>query len=277
MKSILLTGAKGMFGQDAIKIFSDRGHKVIPADIDDFDITNETSVKEYFGNIVGDIDYVLHAAAYTNVDLAETEKEKAFLINEKGAENLAKISAEKNIPIIYISTDYVFDGEKGSVYFPQDKTNPQAVYGASKLAGEIAVAKNNPNHYIARTSWLYGYNGKNFVETMLNLAKTQPFLKVVNDQSGCPTWTYDLAEGVLNIIEKDMPYGIYHVCGTGYTSWHGFTKKIFELSGIDIEVKPVTTDEFPRPAKRPVFSAMENNKICRNWEDSLEKYLKLYH
>lgn len=272
MQTIILTGAKGMFGQDAVKIFSENGYKVIPVDIEDFDITDESSVNSYFESL--NCDFVLHAAAYTNVDMAETEKEKAFLINSKGTENLAKVSAEKNIPIIYISTDYVFDGEKNKPYLSDDNTNPQSVYGASKLEGELAVKKYNPSHFIARTSWLYGRNGKNFVETMINLSKTNPVLKVVNDQTGCPTWTFDLAEGIIKLIKNKNPYGIYHICGSSFTSWYGFAKKVFELENINIEILPVTTDEFPRPAKRPRFSVMENNNICRNWEESLAMYLK---
>ncbi|NLF83307.1 MAG: dTDP-4-dehydrorhamnose reductase [Candidatus Gastranaerophilales bacterium] len=273
MKTIVLTGAKGMFGQDATRIFGESGYKVIPVDIQDFDITQESSVKEYFNNL--QCDYVVHAAAYTQVDLAETNREKAFLINAKGAENLAKVTAEKGIPIVYISTDYVFDGEGNTPYLPSSKTNPQSVYGASKLEGEIAVQKYNPKHFITRTSWLYGKNGKNFVDTMIALSQTQPVLKVVNDQAGCPTWTYDLAEGILKIIGSNSPYGIYHVCGSGYTTWWGFARKIFELENINIEVIPVTTAEFPRPAKRPKYSVMENNGICRHWEQSLSMYLEM--
>ena len=271
VKTILLTGAKGMFGQDAVNIFEANGYKVIPVDIQDFDITSEGSVNDYFRDLK--CDFVVHAAAYTQVDLAETEKEKAFLINAKGAENIAKASAAKNIPIVYISTDYVFDGEGNTPYLPTNKTNPQSVYGASKLEGELVIQKYNPKHYITRTSWLYGKNGKNFVDTMLNLAKTQPDLKVVDDQTGCPTCTYDLAEGILKIIGDNSPFGIYHVCGSGFTTWYGFAKKIFQMSNINIEVIPVKTEEFPRPAKRPKFSVMENNDICRNWEQSLSMYL----
>ncbi|MEI8388679.1 MAG: dTDP-4-dehydrorhamnose reductase [bacterium] len=273
MKTILLTGANGMLGQDAVKIFSERSYKVIPVDIQDFNITDETNVESYFKDIK--CDYVIHAAAYTNVDLAETEREKAFLINAKGTENLAKITAEKNIPIIYISTDYVFDGEKDSAYLPDDKTNPKTVYGESKLAGELAVKKYNPKHFITRTSWLYGHNGKNFVDTMINFSKTRTVLKVVDDQKGCPTWTYDLAEGILKILENNSPFGIYHVCGSDFTTWYGFAKKIFEIKAIEIEVIPVTTEEFPLPARRPRNSVMENNNLCRNWQDSLKKYLEI--
>lgn len=271
-KKILFTGAKGMFGQDAVRIFSDLGYKVIPVDIQDFDITDETSVKEFLRGV--EFDLVLHAAAYTNVDLAETEVEKCFLINAKGTENIAKVSAMKGVPIVYISTDYVFDGEETRPYLPDDRTNPQGVYGKSKLEGEIAIRKYNPKHFITRTSWLYGKNGKNFVDTMINLAKTQSVLKVVNDQTGCPTWTYDLAEGILKIIENNNPYGTYHICGSGSVTWYGFAKKIFELKKIDVEVIPVTTEEFPRPAKRPRYSVMENEGICRRWEESLFMYLK---
>lgn len=273
MKTILLTGAKGMFGQDASDIFAQNGYKVVPVDIQDFDITDEISVSAYFQDL--ECDFVVHAAAYTQVDLAETEREKAFLINEKGTENIAKATGEKNIPLVYISTDYVFDGEKDGAYLPNDMTNPQSVYGASKLAGETAVQKYNPKHFITRTSWLYGKNGKNFVDTMINISQTQPVLKVVNDQKGCPTWTYDLGQGIIKIIENNSPYGIYHVCGGGFTTWYNFAKKIFELENINIEVIPVTTKEFPRPARRPKNSIMENNNLCSHWENSLEKYLKI--
>jgi len=273
MHEILISGAKGMFGQDAVKIFSDKGYKVIPVDFEDFDITNKTSVANYFKNLKCDL--IIHAAAYTNVDLAESEKEKAFMVNATGTENLAEISAVKNIPIVYISTDYVFNGQKKTPYLPDDAVNPINIYGESKLAGEIAVKKLNKKHYITRTSWLYGRNGKNFIETMINLSKTQPEIKVVDDQTGCPTWTYDLAEGILSIIENKKPYGTYHICGSGFTSWYGLAKKVFEIKGINTTLVPVKTEAFPRPAKRPQNSIMENNGICRHWEESLRLYLNI--
>ena len=152
------------------------------------------------------------------------------------------------------------------------KPNPINNYGLTKLEGENAVKKYCKKYYIARTSWLYGHHGKNFVETMLSLAD-KPELKVVNDQTGCPTWTCELANGIIKLL--DRPYGIYHVCGSGNTTWYGFAKEIFEKSGLNVNLKPCKTEEFPRPAKRPTYSVMENDKICRNWKAALKDYLEL--
>ncbi len=267
----MITGSNGMFGQDAARLFVDSGYDVLRANKADLDVTNLAQVREIFAK--NKIDFVLHAAAYTKVDDAETNKDLVFLINAEGAENMAIASGEKAVPMIYISTDYVFDGEKGTAYLVSDKTNTINVYGASKLAGEENVRRENPMHYIARTSWLYGDHGKNFVDTMVQLSKNQTSLKVVNDQLGCPTWTCDLAEGIKNLIEKKMPFGIYHLCGGGFTTWFGLAKKIFEILKIEIEVIPVSTAEFPRPAKRPRFSAMDNGGLIRNWEEGLADYL----
>lgn len=271
-KTVLITGANGMFGQDAAEVFINSGYNVLLASKSDLDVTNLEKVQQFFSQ--NNFDFVLHAAAYTKVDDAETNRELAFLINAKGAKNVAIASNAKSLPIIYISTDYVFDGEKGVPYFTDDKTNPINVYGASKLAGEEEVKKENPQHYIARTSWLYGKHGKNFVDTMIAISKNQKSLKVVNDQFGCPTWTVDLAGAVKNLIENKMPFGTYHLCGEGVTSWFEFAKKIFEISKINVEVIPVTTDQFPRPAKRPQFSAMNNGGMIRSWEEGLVDYLK---
>lgn len=272
IKTILITGANGMLGKDAAQIFSSCGYEVIKATRDNLDITNQIQVDEFFAQ--NKFDFVFHAAAYTKVDDAETNQDLAFLINAQGAKNVASAAYKKAIPIIYISTDYVFDGSKNSPYLPNDKTNPINVYGASKLAGEEEVKKANPQHYIARTSWLYGKNGKNFVDTMIALGKTQKTIKVVNDQFGCPTWTVDLVEGAKNLIEKKMPFGTYHLCGGGTTTWFAFAKKIFEILKIDVETIPVTTKEFPRPAKRPSFSAMDNSFALSEWEEGLKKYIQ---
>ena len=268
---ILVTGANGMLGQDLCPILEDEDFDVIETDIDTLDITNNKSIDEVFEKYQPD--FVIHCAAYTNVDKAEDEKELAFKINAEGTENLAKACKKLDIPILYISTDYVFDGSKKGKYLPDDKTNPINVYGASKLAGEQAVQQNE-KHYITRTSWLYGHHGKNFVETMLSL-KDKEELKVVDDQIGCPTWTVELANGIVKIITEKLPYGIYHVCGSGHTSWFGFAQKIFELYGANVNLKPCTTDEFPRKAKRPKNSIMENNRICRKWETALKDYMEL--
>lgn len=272
MKKVLITGANGMFGQDFINVLTEFKYEPVATDVDTLNITDKSAVEEFFRH--NKPDFVVHAAAYTNVDLAETEQEKAFLINHTGTENIAEESAKYDIPIVYISTDYVFDGTKTSPYMPDDKTCPINVYGMSKLKGEEAVIRHNPNHYIARTSWLYGHKGKNFVETMISLASKNPELRVVSDQVGCPTWTVDLAYGLINLIDENKPLGTYHVCGSGHTSWHGFASKIMELMNIPIPIIPVTTSEFPRPAKRPQYSVMDNNGICPDWEDALKRYIK---
>lgn len=267
---VLVTGANGMLGQDLCPILEDVGAFVIETDVDTLDITNGVVVK----NVLTDVrpDLVIHCAAYTNVDKAEEDFETAYKINALGTENLAKSCNELDIPIVYISTDYVFDGAEKKLLNPDSCTNPINNYGKTKLAGENAIQKYCKKYYIARTSWLYGIHGKNFVETMLSL-KDKEELKVVDDQIGCPTWTVELANGILKLLQK--PYGIYHVCGSGQTSWYGFANEIFKQSGLTVNLKPCVTEEFPRPAKRPKFSAMENEGICRNWQVALRDYLQL--
>ena len=270
-KKVVVTGSKGMLGQDLCPILEDEGYEVIETDIHNLDITNEQNVKDVLTNECPDI--VVHCAAYTNVDKAEEDFETAKKINVVGTENLAKFCGKNNITLVYISTDYVFDGTKETPYLPNDKTNPINNYGLTKLQGEEAVKKYCKNYYIARTSWLYGIHGKNFVETMISLAD-KPELKVVDDQVGCPTWTVELANGIVKLL-KDFPFGTYHVCGSGETSWYGFAKEIFKGVNIKVNLKPCTTEEFPRPAKRPKHSTMDNNKICRNWKTALKNYINL--
>lgn len=267
---VLVTGANGMLGQDLCPILEDVGAFVIETDVDTLDITDSDATHKAISDIRPDM--VVHCAAYTAVDKAEEEPEKAELINVKGTENLASACGKLDIPIVYISTDYVFDGTKDSPYTPADTPNPQTVYGRTKFQGEEMVKKYCEKYYIARTSWLYGHHGKNFVETMLSLAE-KPELKVVDDQIGCPTWTVELANGILKLLSK--PYGTYHVCGSGITSWYGFAKEIFEQAGLAVNLKPCTTEEFPRPAKRPKYSVMDNGKLCRNWQAALKDYMEL--
>lgn len=267
---VLVTGAKGMLGQDLCPILEDVGCFVIETDVDTMDITDFEAVEKFITTSRPDI--VIHCAAYTNVDKAEEDLETASKINITGVENIAKICAKLEIPIVYVSTDYVFDGTNSFPYKPEDKTNPINNYGLTKLKGEEAVKKYCTKYYIARTSWLYGIHGKNFVETMLSL-KDKPELKVVDDQIGCPTWTVELANGILKLLQK--PFGTYHVCGSGQTSWYGFAKEIFKQSNLSVNLLPCSTEEFPRPAKRPHYSVMDNDNICRNWEAALHDYLQL--
>ena len=267
---ISVTGANGMLGQDLCPILEDVGAYVIETDVDNLDITNSEMTNAVINDVKPDL--VIHCAAYTNVDKAEEDLETAKKINVTGTENLAKTCAKFDIPLVYISTDYVFDGSASTPLKPDAKTNPINNYGLTKLQGEEAVKKYCEKYYIARTSWLYGIHGKNFVETMLSL-KDKEELKVVNDQVGCPTWTVELANGILKLLQK--PYGTYHVCGSGQTSWYGFAKEIFKQSNLNVNLIPCETDEFPRPAKRPKYSVMDNDKICRNWEVALHDYLQL--
>lgn len=272
-KKVLVTGANGMLGLDLVHLLEKENFTVIATDINNLDITDERAVEVFLNEHKPD--FVIHAAAYTNVDKAEEEQEKAFLINQKGAENIAKYSAFLNIPIFYMSTDYVFDGTKDEPYEPLDAPNPINVYGLSKFKGEETVKNYNSKHYIIRTSWLYGKNGKNFVETIIKLAQEKAELRVVSNQFGCPTWTTALAHGIIEIIKKNKDYGIYHICGSSSTSWHGFAEKIVEFAGLKARVIPVSTEEFPRPAKRPKYSVMNNNNSCPNWEKSLKEYIEL--
>jgi len=269
---ILVTGAKGMLGQDLCPVLEDEDYEIVETSIENLDITNINQVEKILSEENPDI--VIHCASYTNVDLAETEKTSAEKINVKGTENIAKYCGNNNITLIYISTDYVFDGGKPSPYLPEDKPNPINYYGKTKFEGELAVQKYCEKYYIIRTSWLYGHHGKNFVETMISLSKNNE-VNVVDDQIGCPTWTMDLCEAILNLIEETPPFGIYHICGSGNTSWYEFAKEIYKQLKLNVNLKPCKTKDFPRPAKRPSFSAMENNGVCRNWKLALKDYLSL--
>lgn len=272
MKKILVTGANGMLGHDLCPTLEDAGFETIETDVDTLDITDYAQAEAFFAQTQPDA--VVHCAAYTNVNKAEEDIDTAMKINAEGTENLAKICAKTNIPIVYISTDYVFDGTKNEPYLPYDKPNPINAYGLTKLKGEEAVQKHCEKFYITRTSWLYGLHGKNFVETMLSLAD-KPELKVVDDQIGCPTWTQELSNGIATLLSEEAPYGIYHVCGTGKTSWYGFAKEIFELADLKVNLIPCKSDEFPSPAKRPAYSVMYNDNICRTWKAALKDYMNL--
>ena len=270
MTRVLVTGAKGMLGQDLCPILEDSGYDVIETDVDTLDITNPESTEKVFSEQNPDI--VIHCAGYTNVDKAEEDYETAKIVNVAGTENIAKACKKHNVVMVYISTDYVFDGNGNTPYQPNDTTNPINKYGLTKRDGETAVINNLEKYYICRTSWLYGHHGKNFVETMLSLASKQE-LKVVDDQVGCPTWSIDLSNAIVEILQT-KPYGIYHTCGGGSTSWYGFAKEIFKLANLNVNLKPCKTDEFPRLAKRPAYSVMDNNGICRDWSKALKDSIK---
>ncbi len=271
MIKILVTGAKGMLGSDLCPILEKENFEVIKTDKNTLDITDfnstQKTIEKYNPNII------IHCAAYTNVDKAESDLENAEKINYVGTQNLAKICSKKEIKLIYISTDYVFDGTKETPYETSDVPNPINNYGLTKLKGENAVKKYCKDFIIARTAWLYGLNGKNFVETMISLANKKE-LKVVNDQIGCPTWTVELSKGILNLIKTNQN-GTFHVCANGNASWYDFAKEIFKLTDLDVNLIPCTTQDFPRPASRPKYSVMNNNGIVRDWKIALNDYIKL--
>ena len=277
MKKILVTGANGQLGQCLQKISSQfEEFEFIFTDSETLDITNKEEVNDFFWQNAPD--FCINAAAYTAVDLAETDVEKAFLVNADGAENLAEACSENNAQFIHVSTDYVFDGENNLAYTEEDFTNPLGVYGASKLAGDELALEVNPCSVILRTSWVYSEFGKNFVKTMLNLFATKEELNIVADQFGQPTNANDLAEAIMKIIksEKITP-GIFNFSNLGRISWFDFAEKIAELSEAKIKLNAIETSQYPTPAKRPKNSVLDLDKISKTyaiqlkpWEESLE-------
>ena len=282
MKKILVTGANGQLGQCLQKISSQfEEFEFIFTDSETLDITNKEEVNDFFWQNAPD--FCINAAAYTAVDLAETDIEKAFLVNADGAENLAEACAENNAQFIHVSTDYVFDGENNLAYTEEDFTNPLGVYGASKLAGDELALEVNPCSVILRTSWVYSEFGKNFVKTMLNLFATKEELNIVADQFGQPTNANDLAEAIMKIIksEKITP-GIFNFSNLGRISWFDFAEKIAELSDAKIKLNAIETSQYPTPAKRPKNSVLDLDKISKTyaiqlkpWEESLEDCVQI--
>lgn len=282
MKKILVTGANGQLGQCLQKISSQfEEFEFIFTDSETLDITNKEEVNDFFWQNAPD--FCINAAAYTAVDLAETDIEKAFLVNADGAENLAEACAENNAQFIHVSTDYVFDGENNLAYTEEDFTNPLGVYGASKLAGDELALEVNPCSVILRTSWVYSEFGKNFVKTMLSLFATKEELNIVADQFGQPTNANDLAEAIMKIIksEKITP-GIFNFSNLGRISWFDFAEKIAELSEAKIKLNAIETSQYPTPAKRPKNSVLDLDKISKTyaiqlkpWEESLEDCVQI--
>lgn len=281
MSNILITGANGQLGKSIKKLSSNFNYNFIFADKEMLDITDKNKLEEIIE--VKHIDIVINCAAYTAVDKAEDEKKKAYLINFKAVENLAKICKEKDISLIHISTDYVFDGKNYIPYEEEDKTNPINVYGDSKLKGEEAILRVKPKGIILRTSWVYSEDGHNFVKTMLNLAKVKSNLRVIYDQIGSPTYAKDLANTILYIIQYPINKSvkIYHFSNDGICSWYDFAKAIFEIRDINIKIVPVISNEFKTKAKRPHYSVLSKEKIKKEynvyipyWRDSLKKMLK---
>ena len=279
-----ITGSKGMLGQDLYAL-ARNSFEVCESDIE-VDITDETAVSGYISANKPNI--IINCAAYTAVDNAETEIELNRKLNALGPEVLGKCSAKAGIGVIHISTDYVLSGNAPNPLTEDEPINPINEYGKAKAEGEASLAKTNPSHWIIRTAWLYGFHGKNFVKTMLNLMRTKEQIPVVSDQLGNPTWTCDLAETILKIAENPKLPGIYHFTGEGIASWHDFAKEIQKqalqkkLLEREIPVLPVSSTEWKSPAKRPSWSALDKTKIKKHfdvnineWQNSLSKYLEL--
>ena len=282
MITILVTGGNGQLGtcfKDVVKNHID--FNVIYTDYKELDITDLNQVKAFFQSR-NQIHYCVNAAAYTAVDKAEEDQDKAFEINTLGAKNLALICELNNTILIHISTDFVFDGEKEEPYNETDETKPISVYGETKLKGEIEIKKIIEKHFIIRTSWLYSEHGNNFMKTMLRLSKENDTLSIVSDQIGTPTYAGDLAQIIFFIINiKSQDYGLYNYSNLGKTSWLYFAKAIFKESKIDIKLSPIQTKDYPTLAKRPMYSVLDKNKIKKTfnyeipyWEESLKKALR---
>ena len=279
---ILVTGVKGQLGYDVVKELEKRGHTAIGTDVDNMDITDANATRTFIKEAGADA--VIHCAAYTAVDLAEDNVELCNRINVDGTRNIAEVCKELDIKMIYISTDYVFDGCGHRPYLEDDPTNPQTVYGRTKLEGEEAVIRTCAGSMVVRTAWLYSTFGNNFVKTMLRLGKERETLGVVFDQVGSPTYARDLAAFILTAIDRGIVPGVYHYTNEGVCSWYDFTRAIHRIAGIeekDCKVRPILTEEYPVPAPRPHFSVLDKQKVKNTygidipwWEDSLKECLK---
>jgi dTDP-4-dehydrorhamnose reductase len=285
---VLVTGAGGMLGTDLCATLSARGHEVIATDLlegfTSLDITNTGETRARIGELRPDA--ILHCAAWTNVDGAERTPEPAYKVNALGSWNVAAAAAEVNAWMVYVSTDFVFDGRKGAAYTEFDRTNPLGAYGASKEAGEQLVRQTLPQrHMIARTSWLFGVHGNPFPYAILRLAKKLPEVPVVADQVGCPTHTRDLSRKLADLIEDPLP-GTYHVCNAGQCSWFEFAQAIVRAAGLTTPIVPITAAEyaerFQSPTERPAYSPLRRLALemrgmddLPSWQDALAEFLAL--
>ena len=274
---VLVTGVKGQLGHDVVNELEKRGHIAIGVDIDEMDITDAASVEHVIKDAAPDA--VIHCAAYTAVDAAEDNEDLCRRVNAGGTANIARVCRELGCKLMYISTDYVFNGQGTRPWEPDDERQPLNVYGQTKYEGELAVEQLT-KYFIVRIAWVFGVNGKNFIKTMLNLGKTRDTLTVVCDQIGSPTYTYDLARLLVDMIGTDR-YGRYHATNEGLCSWHEFAVEIFRQAGMNVNVVPVTSDQYPAKAKRPANSRMDKSKLdaagferLPSWQDALGRYLK---
>ena len=276
---VLVTGASGQLGYDVVRELTKRGHEAVGVSSKEMDITDPMQVEKVITE--AQVDVVMHGAAYTAVDAAEDNEQQCRLVNANGTENIAAVCKKLDIPMVYISTDYVFDGQGTRPWEPEDERHPLNVYGQTKYEGELAVQKNLEKYFIVRIAWVFGINGNNFIKTMLKLSKTHDTLTVINDQIGSPTYTYDLARLLVDMMETDK-YGIYHATNEGLCSWYEFAVEIFRQAGIPMNVIPVTSAEYKAAkAKRPFNSRMNKDKLeakgferLPQWQDALARYLE---
>lgn len=276
---VFVTGVRGQLGYDVVNELTKRGIEAVGADIDEMDVTDAASVERVIREAAPDA--VIHCAAYTAVDAAEENEELCRRVNAEGPGNIAAVCRELDIKMIYISTDYVFSGQGERPWEPEDEKDPQSVYGQTKYEGELAVQKLLDKYFIVRIAWVFGINGKNFVKTMLKLAEDHDTIRVVNDQFGSPTYTYDLARLLVDMVLTEK-YGVYHATNEGTCSWYDFACAIFREAGVSVNVVPVTTEEYGAKAKRPANSRMNKDKLTENgferlpsWQDALHRYVKL--
>ena len=277
MNNILVTGSTGQLGSDVVKELLKRGYSTLSPNRSEFNLCSEDSIRNYILN--SNCEAIVHCAAYTQVDKAEDEKDLCIKINATATKHIAKCAKILDIPMIYISTDYVFDGTKDGEYTENDETNPINIYGESKLAGEKYVQEILDKYYIVRASWVFNINGKNFIETMLRLSKANNQLSIVNDQIGSPTYTKDLSRLLVDMLETSK-YGLYHATNEGYCSWYEFADTIFKLANINIDIKAINSNEYASRAKRPMNSKLSKDKLIEygfkplpHWEDALKDYL----
>lgn len=276
---VLVTGVKGQLGYDVMRELKKRGHEAVGVDIDEMDITDAGQVRQVLTKTAPEA--VIHCSAFTAVDRAEDEVDLCRRVNAQGTKNIAEVCEELDCKLLYLSTDYIFSGDGERPWEPEDEPNPLNVYGQTKYEGEQEVKARCNKHFIVRISWVFGINGNNFIKTMLRLGKEKGAVKVVDDQIGSPTYTFDLAILLVDMIESEA-YGEYHATNEGICSWYEFAKEIFRAAGMDdVTVTPVATGEFPAKAKRPKNSRMSKEKLVKNgfnklptWQDAVRRYLE---
>lgn len=276
---VLVTGVKGQLGHDVAGELTKRGHSYVGVDIEEMDITDAASVEKVM--IEAQAEGVIHCAAFTAVDAAEDQVELCRRVNAEGTRNIAKMCKKLDLKMLYLSTDYVFNGLGTRPWNPDDEREPLNVYGQTKYEGELAVEEYLSKYFIVRIAWVFGEHGSNFIKTMLKLGKTHDTVTVVDDQIGSPTYTYDLAGLLVDMMETEH-YGRYHATNGGYCSWYEFACEIFKQAGMKVNVVPVSSDHYPSRAKRPMNSRMNQDKLEENgfvrlpaWQDALSRYLQI--